>query len=331
MTKKIKGYCSYCGEHSIHRQEQANLVRRNIYTCDCCGRRTVQCRLCDEFAKGGEFWDDELCSLHDKSHTSFEKPNPNEAFKLSQDDSNAPPFEWGEISLKQLASGTKTPIIVIDGFLSENDTNEQDWKTQLNQTHPNHPIYQANWKSQEAKDLYRLFQKAIELDIIRSPQLGLIISGLSVFNGYSLWMKAKIKAESAGLHLANLLKHQNNQQGFILMGHSLGVRVIYHALGQLERLKHTDKINEVHLLGGALGITHSWKKAAKSVQGNIHNYYSKNDDTLKYLYEIIEITGGKAIGRNEISGKNIISHNVTVKVNGHREYIKNIDKMYQLS
>jgi hypothetical protein len=324
MTDSIKGYCSYCGEHSTHREQQWSLLRRNVYTCDCCGRRTVQCRICDDFAKGGEFWDDELCAVHDKTITGFQKPNPIDAFKTNAQRQNSKLFEWGEISLKQLLQGTASPIIVIDGFLSENDTNEQDWKDQLAKTHPNHPVFYVYWKSQEAQELYSFFPKQLIGDMIINPKLGLVFGGLSIGKGYSLWAKAKINAESAGMHLANLIKHQSEAQPFILMAHSLGARVIYHALGQLHRLQQSNKIQEVHLLGGALGLEHSWTNAAQSVKGKIHNYYSEQDDTLKYLYNVIELTGGKAIGRNEISGKNIKNHDVTSKVGEHKGYIASL-------
>lgn len=100
--------------------------------------------------------------------------------------------------------------------------------------------------------------------------------------------------------------------------------MIYHALGQLHRLQQNSKIQEVHLLGGALGLEHSWTNAAKSVKGKIHTYYSEQDDTLKYLYNVIELTGGKAIGRNKIPQTGIEKHDVTGKVGGHKSYIASL-------
>lgn len=71
MANKIKGFCSHCFNETYHVEQQWNLVRRNQYVCESCKKPTYQCRLCQNFAKGGDVWDDELCAEHDRTITSF--------------------------------------------------------------------------------------------------------------------------------------------------------------------------------------------------------------------------------------------------------------------
>lgn len=74
------GYCSWCFEKTTHRLIEKNYLRRNIYKCQSekCKenkdyKKTVQCRVpfCENMAKTGDYWDDELCAEHNGSIASF--------------------------------------------------------------------------------------------------------------------------------------------------------------------------------------------------------------------------------------------------------------------
>jgi len=73
MSDRIKGFCSYCFEETYHIEQQWNLLRRNMYSCESCKKVTYMCRVCQNFAKGGDYWDDELCAEHDGTIDSFSK------------------------------------------------------------------------------------------------------------------------------------------------------------------------------------------------------------------------------------------------------------------
>jgi len=73
MAIRIKGFCSHCFENSYHIEQQWNLIRRNTYVCEHCKRSTLMCRVCQNFARGGSFYDDELCAEHDGTIDSFQK------------------------------------------------------------------------------------------------------------------------------------------------------------------------------------------------------------------------------------------------------------------
>ena len=42
---KIQKYCSWCFEHAEQVLFQKNYIKRSVYQCQACGRRTLQCRL----------------------------------------------------------------------------------------------------------------------------------------------------------------------------------------------------------------------------------------------------------------------------------------------
>lgn len=65
-------YCSWCFEKASHHLFQKNIFRRNIYICDNCEKRSIECRYCEHMARGGD-WDNELCAEHDGSIASFER------------------------------------------------------------------------------------------------------------------------------------------------------------------------------------------------------------------------------------------------------------------
>eukprot|EP01111_Echinosteliopsis_oligospora_P006664 TRINITY_DN2094_c0_g1_i3.p1 TRINITY_DN2094_c0_g1~~TRINITY_DN2094_c0_g1_i3.p1 ORF type:complete len:622 (-),score=155.77 TRINITY_DN2094_c0_g1_i3:43-1908(-) len=59
---KEKGDCSWCLESTDHLLIQYRYLKRNIYKCCDCKKRTVRCRLCgDAFARGHASADEEMC------------------------------------------------------------------------------------------------------------------------------------------------------------------------------------------------------------------------------------------------------------------------------
>ena len=94
ITKEIKEadiadtlenrYCSWCLNKRDHQLIEAHRLRRSIYQCAECGNYTVQCRFCDNMAKGADkksfgklfSWDNERCAEHDGSIIRFAPINP---------------------------------------------------------------------------------------------------------------------------------------------------------------------------------------------------------------------------------------------------------------
>lgn len=95
------GWCSWCFDRTKHKLEQVNPVRRNVYTCEDCGARTLPCSACKgEFARGGPGWDDQHCA-----HCAEEVKDWAE-FKKSKDAFVARPYAIEEVK-KQLTLETE--------------------------------------------------------------------------------------------------------------------------------------------------------------------------------------------------------------------------------
>jgi hypothetical protein len=133
------------------------------------------------------------------------------------------------------------------------------------------------------------------------------------------WHVAIVKASMTGILLADILSRTRGQE-FILMGHSLGARVIYYALAALATVERPI-IRDAYLLGGAVGATDEddWTRATGAVTGTIHNCYSTNDQILKFLYQGACATLSKPVGIREIVSKSakIKNHDCSNLVDGH--------------
>ncbi len=250
-----------------------------------------------------------------------------------------------DFAIEKIKEGEGTPVIFINGFLTQKDKNLSDWESQLKILYPKNPWYHVRW---ESKRLLSLTVPAGKTVVTRHAVIkvsSFLIKNVRRVSGLSLlpfacfeaiqnpWHVAMSKAERTGILLADILARSRNEK-FILIGHSLGARVIFYALRALGTKEQT-YVDTVHLLGGAVGSgvgdknKKGWKHCKKAVQNNIHNYLSAKDGTLSKLYRIanLNIFRSNPIGISEIKGVNgIINHDVTEYVSGHRKYKKNIEK-----
>jgi len=58
-----KGNCPYCLNLVMPTCTEENILQRDVFKCPVCKARIVPCRMpgCQDYAKGGEIWDDEFC------------------------------------------------------------------------------------------------------------------------------------------------------------------------------------------------------------------------------------------------------------------------------
>lgn len=203
---------------------------------------------------------------------------------------------------KEKKQGQGTAVLVINGFLNENETDISEWQQSLNVVWRDNPYYYLSWESQTVTDVLALDRIA--------------------------WLNAMNNAEKTGELLGKVLSLYN--QNIILCGHSLGSRVIYYGLKYLSDNKiHTSNIVEIHLLGGAVGNKASdWKLVKKFTNAKIYNYYSSNDRVLQYLYSLGTIFQSEPIGRHEIDVNSIKNINTTTRVDGHSGYKQNLALFY---
>jgi hypothetical protein len=118
-----------------------------------------------------------------------------------------------------------------------------------------------------------------------------------------------------------------------LIGHSLGARLIYHAMKNRSiNQNYTPKqgflIDHVICLGGAVSISEDWLSVLGGINGQLRNYYSENDlaltikpDTERCIGQYPIVLGPKAKMKER-------DRLVNVKVQyAHTEYWLNIDRV----
>jgi len=247
--------------------------------------------------------------------------------------------------ITKINDGTGPSLIFINGFLSQKDQDPNDWINSVSAKYHSNPYYYVSW---ESKSLYEMgsliiksaggksFIKFIS-KLMRNKRdiLAKKINPLSwALTGSELignpWHASMVKASMTGILLADLIARTENQNGYILMGHSLGCRVIYYLLKALSDKKKS-LIKDVFLLGGAVDRkdTEGWSTALKAVNGNLINCYSLNDSTLKFLYKGANafLSSPIGLGEIELNDKKVINRDVGSIIGGHMEYKENFDKI----
>lgn len=241
--------------------------------------------------------------------------------------------------IDKLSDGTGTPVIVSSGFLTAGGDSWGDWEGIIRQRYPKAPVYRVHWGSKELRALGALLGyesgKVAAAAVVKgvaakaSKRAAKLIPGAgAVFIAAGLamnpWHTAKVRADSTGVALAGLLA-RTDAADYILVGHSLGARVMATAAQTLATDPEAPKIHTVHLLGAALGAKGDWRTLNDSVTSAVYNYYSTNDKVLKNLYTVVQ-AGSKAAGLRGFGSKfpKIKDRNVSRVVQGHSDYLKHV-------
>jgi hypothetical protein len=211
----------------------------------------------------------------------------------------------------------------VDGFLNQDKDDIKEWEVAIVKKYPNNAWYHLNWQSENSKELLRRTLKRLGIALIPNPFFYLtsipkIIVGLSGIT--KTWKNALRNSEQTGNLLSKVLLNCEIDE-YILIGHSLGSRVIFNCLYNL-KVNEKKIINDVHLLGGAVSNNiGNWTLAENSVKNEIYNYYSKKDSVLKIAYKLGTLDNNP-IGRTVINTKKTKNINVTKFVDSHMTFKK---------
>ncbi|EGR2227376.1 DUF726 domain-containing protein [Vibrio parahaemolyticus] len=191
--------------------------------------------------------------------------------------------------LRKIKCGELTDVIVVNGFLSETESDVSDWLSLLGEVYHSNTVHHFNWEASSKLKVLNdsatgdLFKAVIDLGFDGVTAKGVLSFVLSAYNvGRVPWQSAIDSSEMAGRTLARYLDKQDKQ--FILMGHSLGARVLYHCL---KSMVSKDKVTTAILLGGAVDEETGWGELLeKHSKMSIYNCHSDNDLVLKHLYPV---------------------------------------------
>jgi len=250
---------------------------------------------------------------------------------------------WGDVQgfkITQLKEGRGPSVVVINGWLTEKGKNlERGWLNSLGRFYGPNPWYLVEWENKCLSDLGKLSvdsggQAAALAALAKmAQQASAKATGpmaiaqaplLAMRLAKNPWHVAFFKSAQTGSLLADAISRTSSRKQYVLMGHSLGAKVVVHCLQALGD-QGKPRIKSAQLLGGAIGTGKSatWSPAAAAVSDKIHNYYSKNDDVLRVVYSAARaFVGTPPIGRNRVrwQPKKIANHDVSEWVGSHNDY-----------
>ena len=233
--------------------------------------------------------------------------------------------------------GSGTPVVFATGFLTEGQTAWAEWQRIIDSRYPDAPVYQVHWGAKELRDLTGLLaanggKAAVRAVLVQRARRGNKAFGLPgigwVLGAHGVatnpWTVAKTRAGMTGAALAALIA-RTAEEPYVLMGHSLGARVMVTAAQTLATRPGPPRIESIHLLGAAVGRKGDWRSLESAVTGTVWNYWSANDNVLRWLYGLAEI-GQTATGRAGFQSRfaRIKDRNVSRLVSGHSEYVSQV-------
>lgn len=130
------------------------------------------------------------------------------------------------------------------------------------------------------------------------------------------WKKTKDRAERVGKIYFEPLTDSLPSQSISLIGHSLGVRVIFYAVKMWASSKK--KINNAVLLGGAVRKNKDWQQVSCNLNGYVFNLYNPKDPVLKTEYRI-----GEFLVAPNLCGLEPIQENLKTKNINVTNYVEN--------
>ena len=241
--------------------------------------------------------------------------------------------------IEKLRTGAGPVVVLASGFLTQGQNGWGGWKEIVDRRYPDSAVYRVHWGAKELKSLGILAGVGAGKVAARKVVAAAGKKGSKAFGGLpgigwvmaahdvaaNPWSVAKNRAAMTGAILADLIARTEDGP-FVLMGHSLGARVMVHAAQTLgTRNDSKPRIESMHLLGAAVGSRGDWRSLNDAVSGTIWNYRSTRDEVLGSIYAVAEL-GQKAVGHSGFNSKwpRIKDRNVTNTVSGHSDYFSGV-------
>lgn len=234
-----------------------------------------------------------------------------------------------KFNLIKCKEGKYPAIITISGFWSEGEDNIKNWQHSITKAFPNQEWFHLEWNTRK-KPMNKLsIDKSIKSEQITKynryvkiytfARKYLSIVNLAINNDWHLSVR---NSKHAWQFLADILTACGHKE-FILVGHSLGARVIHNCLEHITSKNIESNINDVFLLGGAVNSRNKkWENAIRSIKNSAYNYYSKNDGVLKEIYGAVMIDD-YPIGLHGVNLSKFKNIDASKYIKGHTEYIPN--------
>ncbi|KAI9346226.1 hypothetical protein BDR26DRAFT_1005379 [Obelidium mucronatum] len=205
-------------------------------------------------------------------------------------------------------------IITIDGFL-HTAQDSSNWSKITTNVFPKNTWVSLQWDASSALiqegslDIMSLIASAKPIETAACQIPGLLVN--SIASALSCFQIAQSNCEATAYLLADAIARLDDSKSVILMGHSLGASLIYHALClwaksrkvQLEIGKRDSNACAYRQNSGDSGD--GWALASSAVSRNIVNLYSHHDEVLNALGTVsgVERAGVRPIEFDESNSR----------------------------
>jgi len=202
--------------------------------------------------------------------------------------------------IEMLKGGSGIPVVVCNGFLSENGKGWGEWKDIVTRRYPDSPVYRVHWGARELRHLGLLGAngaagalgmaafKHLAVQAARSAARranAVAPAFIAADLAKNPWHVAKNRADKTGVILADLLA-RTDEDSYVLIGHSLGARALVVAAQALSSKRGAPRVHAAHLLGPAINAKGDWHSLTATVDEAVYNYHSKKDLVLQGLYPV---------------------------------------------
>jgi len=243
--------------------------------------------------------------------------------------------EDGNYGIKYLSgSNNKRIHVFVNGFTNDECIGRYiDWTEESRDILDEDDIlYGYDWPS--GKEIKKHILTVLE-KIVTSSNIPHAIGDLA-FSSISEWKQARDNSRDYSEGLATFIENElidNPNIEINLYGHSLGANILHYTLKHLYEKKL--KVNEVYLFGGASEINKAAWTESLCVANKIYNYYSKNDLTLTYLFQSMELCNPIGLNpiiynqKSSLDLATLYNYNVSEDISGHTKYIPNFNILYR--
>jgi len=264
--------------------------------------------------------------------------NKAKAFLTENDDLPPGSRDLSSITLATVREGKSPSVLVINGFLSQNGDDVSDWLSVVDELYPKNKVIHVQWSAGNLTEITmsdgivkggvsgdkgasKLFAAAKLATAVTPARIAMIAGGVVADKAIGSWKKSFNETLHVGYDLAKVIQDNESLHGCILMGHSLGARVIRHTLNNLS----VNKASTCYLLAGAVSAESAqWADILdRHTELRLINCHGDNDYILKGGYRAGTLFDHIPAGLTEIENLNIkqvMNLDVTEFASGHTNY-----------
>ncbi|WP_159737264.1 DUF726 domain-containing protein [Vibrio atypicus] len=246
------------------------------------------------------------------------------------------PRDKPSCELVQVRDGKLPAVFIINGFLSENSECSKDWLEVVDELYPDNKVIRVDWKAGNLTEM--MFDKGIvpsfqtggastagfaAMLAARSTLLGIVGSvGASTVNKVmGHWKSAFYETRHVAFSLSVCLEQNPDFDQCILMGHSLGGRIVRHTLSEL---KTDNLVSVAYVFAGAVSSNDDqWQSILdKHSELKLINCLSMKDSVLKSVYKVGTVGDHAPAGLAPVMDEhtNTLNLDVTEFASGHMDF-----------